>query len=462
MQEIALRDVSKRVQDAFNRGFAALERGKVDYAIEMLFACVEQEPRFFQARKFLRAAEIRKAKAETHKLKATMTRASSLPAYLRAMAIVNAGKRPEEGLLAVEKLLQYDPLNQKYLELYIQAALAAGMPEAAVMTLEAAHDQLPDSIPIITWLGEMYMKMERTSSARQCFERLCELCPNDPEALKALKDAMALDSMQSDGWERAAEKGGSFREMIRDAKEAELLEQEAKVVKSDRDVDALIADLRVKIEKEPGNINYRRTLARLYLERRQFADAVTTIEEALRLNPGDPDLDGTMTEIHVQRFDYEIAQLRDAGDADGAEAREHEKSQFVFDNLQERVERYPNDLGLKFELGVLLFENEYTTEAIQQFQAAQRSPKHRVRALYYLGLCFKTKRQYDLAVRQLETAASEIYQMDKAKKEIVYELGSICEMTGETARAADYFKQIYQVDIGYRDVAEKVEQVYSG
>ena len=31
---------------------------------------------------------------------------------------------------------------------------------------------------------------------------------------------------------------------------------------------------------------------------------------------------------------------------------------------------------------------------------------------------------------------------------------------GETEAAISYFKEIYSVDIGYRDVAEKIEQAY--
>jgi hypothetical protein len=44
---------------------------------------------------------------------------------------------------------------------------------------------------------------------------------------------------------------------------------------------------------------------------------------------------------------------------------------------------------------------------------------------------------------------------------VVYELGSIYELTGRAQEAMDCFKQIYQIEIGYLDVAAKVEQGYS-
>jgi len=109
----------------------------------------------------------------------------------------------------------------------------------------------------------------------------------------------------------------------------------------------------------------------------------------------------------------------------------------------------------------MLFENDYVNEAIQQFQASQRSPKHRTMSLYYLAMCFKAKKQLDLAVEQLQKAGEELYTMDETKKDIIYQLGVISEEMGRRDKAAEYFKQIYAVDIKYRDVAAKVEQGYA-
>ena len=41
-------------------------------------------------------------------------------------------------------------------------------------------------------------------------------------------------------------------------------------------------------------------------------------------------------------------------------------------------------------------------------------------------------------------------------KEILYHLGSIAELQGNTEQARAFYVRIYAVDIGYRDVAEKM------
>ena len=461
MAEVLLEDVPKPVQDAFNKGFAAFERGNLDYAIDMLFRCIELEPGFLQARKFLRAAAMQRAKQKGGGALGHMASATArMPAYLSAMVMVKSG-RGAQAVLAAERLLREDPMNRKFALLLGEATAAAEIPEAGAQTLEIMRDHHPEDLLTLRLLGKLYLDMGDTKAARVCFEKVCELRPRDPVALKALKDAMALDSMSKDGWSEVAEKGGSYRDMMRDSKEAQILEQESKAVKSDQDADALIDDTKAKIEAEPENINYYRALARLYTQRKRYEEALETISAATEINPGDPELDRARSSILMQQFDYEIAELNAAGDADGAAAKEIEKAEFYFNDLQERVKKYPNDLGLRYDWGIVLFENEYMDEAIQQFQLAQKNPKFRVLALYNLGMCFKAKKQYDLAREQFERASEGMTQMDDTNKDICYELGSVAELLGDAATALEHYKNIYQADISYRDVAQKIEQAYS-
>ena len=68
---------------------------------------------------------------------------------------------------------------------------------------------------------------------------------------------------------------------------------------------------------------------------------------------------------------------------------------------------------------------------------------------------------FDLAVKQLSDALADLHAMDTTKKEVLYEKGLIHEEMGDNAAALDSFKQIYEVDYGYRDVAKRVEASYA-
>jgi tetratricopeptide (TPR) repeat protein len=324
------------------------------------------------------------------------------------------------------------------------------------------YDHYPEDPGIISQLGHCYQLLGQTKKALECFEKLCELKPKDPVAAKALKDATALDSMQKDGWSKTAEEGGTFRDVLKDTEEATVLEQESKAVKSEKDVDSLIQDNLSKIEAEPENVNYYRALARLYSQKKMFDEASATLSKALEYHPGDPEVESAISGIRAQQLESEIQELEKSGDSEALEQKRLEKEQFVFDDLQARVERYPNDLRLRYELGVMLFNNDYLSEAVEQFQLAQKNPQHRAKSLYYLGLCFKAKGQNDLAIEQLEAAAGELTRMDETKKDILYAIGETYEAMDNADKARDCYKQIYQVDIRFKDVAAKVEQGYSG
>ncbi len=461
MAEVTRAQASHAAQTLYNKGFSAFERGNLDQAIDMLQRCVEEEPGFLQARKFLRAAEIGRFKQTKHGMIARkMMAAKAMPALGAAQVLLNSGKI-DKALIAFDKLLQDDPLNPKYALPFAKAASAADIPEAGVQTLEIIREHHPDDADLFESLGRLYTEIGQVKEARVCFERLVALRPKDADAVKLLKDASARESIDGDGWQQTAdEEGGSFRNMIRDEDEAARLEKEGKAVKSGADADALIADLVGKIENEPENVNYYRALARLYAQNRQFEEGAATLTKAIEMNPGDPELDNTLSQMRMQQFDYEIEELEKAGDADALAAKQHERMAFEFEDVQEKVERYPNDLDVRFRWGELLHQNDYFNEAIQQFQLSQRSPKLRVRSLYYMGVCFRAKGQLDMASDQLESANGELTTMDSTKKDVCYELGSIYEELGNKDKAVEHYKLIYQSDISYKDVAQKIESLY--
>ena len=75
----------------------------------------------------------------------------------------------------------------------------------------------------------------------------------------------------------------------------------------------------------------------------------------------------------------------------------------------------------------------------------------------YLAQCFAKRRMFDLAPRTLQNALKEKLVFDDEKKELIYNLGCVLESMGKKDEAIEQFKLIYEVDIGYKDVAAKVD-----
>ncbi|HNX35787.1 MAG TPA: tetratricopeptide repeat protein [Kiritimatiellia bacterium] len=451
--------VAQQAQNFFNKGVAAFERGNFDIAIDLLMQCVTFSPGFSRARKVLRAAQIAKFRKEKKsKMAAQVQEFSAVLLRMKIAGLIKAGKT-ETALIECEKLLNMNPLHSQNVELAVEAADAAGHPEAALFTVEAAYENNPDDMLLLRRVADYYMRVGDYAKARDAYVKLNAFLPNDQAIFKLLKDAEARVTMAS-GWEDIAGKKDGYRDLIANKDQAKQLDIQAKAVVAGSDADGLIEEARARIAKEPNNLNFYRALARLLTQNKRFDEAVEALESARKVNAADPELDRAITATKIQAFEAKIAALKTSGDAEGAANMEAEMNQFVFDDLSSRVQRYPNDLKLRFELGLQYYKYDYFDDAIGQLQLAQRSPKERVESLYYLAMCFTKKGQRDMAVMQLETANEQLPIMDELKKKIVFELGNLAEQAGDIEKAFGYYKDVYGADIGYEDIGVRMERIY--
>lgn len=448
----------KRLQNLFNKGFSAFERGNLEMAIDLLYSCVEQSPGFLRARKFLRAASLQRCtrnKPGAIVLKLMELRGMPIAAKV---GMLRARKKHDAALLAAERLIQVAPLSAKYVCLAADCAMEAEQPEAAIMYMETAMQADAQNPDILLHIAKIYRANEEWTKARDILNVLVNLKPMNAQILNLLKDTDARLAMAGT-WENA-ETAEDFRKLIKDKDAASKLDIHGKAVVEGSEADILIAEQRAKIEADPANLNYYRALTRMLQQQKRFGEAVEVLDAARKINPTDPELDRMMSAMRIQAFEADIAAAREAGNAEQADALEQERNQYVFDDLVQRVERYPNDLRLRYELGQQYLEYEAYDDAIQQFQLAQRSPKERNAALYGLARCFRLKGQRDMAVMQLETALEQLVVMDDMRKKVLFELGEIAEETGDIEKAFAIYREVYGADIGFRDISDKMDRIY--
>ena len=341
--------VSKRARELFDKGMIAVERKNYEYATDMFLAALEMEPSFMQARKFLRATSIKSfneahSSATSHRLAHIMSTLSGLGDLLKARKALK-NDQPLEALTISEQMLRKDPFNLQFVRLQCAAAQKAGMSDIAILTLQTVKDYYPENTELVVMLGNILRETNRLEEARECFEQVAQANPNDVRAMKALKDILALDSMKKSGLGDAAETGGSFRNMLRDAGEANRLEAANRRVKADSDLESLIRDAADKVQQEPDNLNHRRALAGLYEQASRFEDAIYALTEIRRVSGiNDPLVDQKILAIRLKQFDREIAMILENGDKPGADRKTVEKEEFRLKEIRAQVERYPNDL----------------------------------------------------------------------------------------------------------------------
>ena len=452
----------KRFQNLFNKGFAAFERGGLDMAVELLYQCLEIDPGNIRARKFLRMASLQRYTKKQHgALAAGLAELGGMGASMKAASALKAGKHAE-AILAAEKALLAAPLSVKYETLAAQCCAAAGFHDSAALILETGLQVDMQNEALMNALIDAYTSNREWRKAREILVALVNKHPQDGALVSRLKDVDARMTMDDGGWNEVANSNDKegYRKLIKNKDQAAKLDMANKAVVADGDAEARIAEQKAKIAKEPRNLNYYKGLARIYQQLKRYDEAVDILGKARELNPADPELDRHLTMAKTQSYDARIEALQQAGDAEGAQNLSDERNQFVFDDLVTRVERYPNDLHLRYELGQQYLMYEAYDDAIQQFQLSQRAPKERTASLYGLASCFRQKGQRDMAIMQLEAALDQLPVMDDMKKAVLFDLGEIAEETGDVERAFKLYKEVYGADIAYKDIDEKMQRIY--
>lgn len=463
MPEKTLNEIPVDLRRLYAKATESSQRENWEYAATMFCQVLDREPTFFECRKALRIAQQRKAAgASGGFFKKMMSSAGSSPQIAKAKMAL--GKNPAEAISLAEQVLNGDPNNSFAHRIIVDAAEAMQMPQTAVLSLEVlAHASPKDKAIVIEYANMVASTNGQADAAEKLLEDLIAGGSFDPDVAQAQKNLSAHQTIDKGGYNKAGEEGASFRDMLRNKEEAVALEQESKVQKSEDTAERLINEYEGRLQAEPQNYKMIRSLAELYVQKNGFDRALDLYRYVLSAGP-DASLEKAISEAQVRKFDFELAQL----DPTSPDYNDHvarinaDKLKFQTEECQKRVEKYPTDMGIRYEMGVLNFQAGKISEAIGDFQKAQTNPHKRIAAMCYLAQCFAKRGMNDSAVRTLQNAIKEKPVFDEEKKDLIYQLGCVLEKTGKKAEAIEQFLVIYELDINYRDVAAKVDAHYAG
>ena len=463
MPEKSFSEVPKMQRDFFEKGNAAMQKSNWDYAIALYTQVLAAEPGFYECRESLRGAQMKKhANASTGFFKKMVGTASSSP--LLAKAQLKLRTNPAEAMEACEQILNSDPNSVPAHKTLAEAAIALQFPKTAVLSLEIAFRASPKDINLADRLAEALAELGNLDRAETIYEELLRLKPHDTEISQKIKNLHARRTMRDGGYDAVGSENISYRDLLRNKEEAVSLEQANREVKDEDVADRLIAGHQQLLTAEPNNVKTLRSVAELNLQKKDFATALTYYERIAAMDGGaDPTIERAISDIRSTLIDEQINKLNPAlpEEAEQIGRLRTEQAANLLEDARKRVERFPTDLGLRFELGVLYFNLGKISEAIQELQKAQQNPNRRIQAMSYLAQAFSKRNMNDLAARTLQNALKEKLAFDTEKKELTYLLGVVLDKMNRKEEAIEQFKLIYETDIGYKDVSDRVDAYYA-
>jgi len=123
------------------------------------------------------------------------------------------------------------------------------------------------------------------------------------------------------------------------------------------------------------------------------------------------------------------------------------------------------DYETHYNMGTAYKEMDLLDDAIHEFQTAAGlvnpgdGTSRYLQCCNLLGHCFVKKELPRAAAIWFQKALDAGGQTDDERKALRYELASVYDLMGESGRALDLFSEVYGIDVGYREVGEKIRRL---
>jgi len=461
MPEITEKELPQSLKPLWLKALSAVQTSNLPYAVSLLQAVLKDCPGYLDGRRILRSCEIQLCGAP--KKKGGLFGIQTGGMGLMKLA-GHAKKDPAGSLPLIEKELEKDPYNEAANELLFDTFVRMELFDSAAFALETVRKGYPENAKLLHKLAEFYFTHDQHLIASDVFNDIIKHHPTDSAAIKGAKDASARASMQKQKWDENAD----MRSLMRNAAEVEELEKSTRTGLTKEQLEERRDRTIERYSADPNHLTTVKDLANLYEQLEDWHNAQTFYEWAHTLSSGDVALSNKAGQMKDRAAEADIRNLEAAAAADpnnsdlqaALDVHKAERLALVVAEAKRRVDQNPTDPQLRYELGNALYQAGDLSGAILHLQQATRNPHIRTKVLLLLGRTFKAKGMFDLSVKQLSDALADLHTMDNMKKEVLYEKGVLHTEMSNQVEALDCFKQIYEVDYSYRDVAQRVESSY--
>lgn len=452
----------KIARQFFTRATQAESKQNWDYAVEMWQNAVKLVPDNQEFRLHLRLAQRQKHGNNGKGTKSLTVRS------LRSKAKKASSKEEwAETDNIAEQGLNLNPWDAGLLAEVARSCFERGFHNMAAINYHWAVEQDKDNIDLLKKLAESLEIQAKYKEAITIWERIHKLDPMDSSARSKVTQLHAETVMDRGGYE--------------DADSTENVKQPQKSAYDDFDPGAaksgqqevgpgmsVEADLKRAIRKNPEAVEPYLKLATHYRGNKQLKEAAETLKEAMQVS-GDPKVRELYEDVSLDlnRHNYELARSAAAADPEDEIAKENAKALQIELMKQEisvlsgRVETYPRDSKLKYELAKRLCQVKQHEKAIPLLQKASADNRLTAEVGVLLGKCFVAVKKQNLAVTSLLKAIPAIDTHDQPDLycDAHYLLGQLFEAKKDFPKAEEHYNEVISLNYEYRDALQRLEKI---
>ncbi|MBI5362792.1 MAG: tetratricopeptide repeat protein [Planctomycetes bacterium] len=439
-------DFTKQIRKAD----VAAKKRNYDFAVELYQQILDIDLDQGEARAGLRQAL--KKRHDSKKGGGGFFRALSGAPQLAAARALHKARKFDACAKTLESLLASNPLDEDANLLLGMALEDGGHYRSARAVYEFIAEIAPRNCQGLKRAGAMTARLGDHEKALEYYERALAIDPRDQESIKARKDMSA---------ERAMAKSslpiGHSREQIKDKDRSAEMEREKRLHQSDDELREELARLEARYA-ESRDVAVMERMAEVHEKLKDPETALEWVERVLSYKKDDPALVARAADLRGKALKKAIVHAGKTGDEARAGQLERELWRHEADELRRRIASNPGDLASRLQLGRRLLRLGELDGAMAELQKTTSDPRNRREAQFLLAQCFQAKGFRDLARKEYNNALDGAPQNDERAKEILYNLGALAEDDQDVAAARAFYSRVFEVDIGYRDVAQKMER----
>jgi len=302
--------------------------------------------------------------------------------------------------------------------------------------------------------------VESLDRAIATLTKIVQANPKHSEAGKVLHSWQATRSMEV---QKQKKEGGAgdYRDSLRSDDDARRNEVMHRVIRTVDDAKEVLNYVNQDIKDDPRDKRAWLKRGDVLMRINHWDKARESFNKAKEIDDRDFTIDLRLGDCNMQQMREQFAKAKQAGEDTAGiqkellevEAREYAK----------RVERQPTEMGHRFHLGRALFHLGNVDEAASHFQRAVADPQHKRECHKYLGHAFAKKNLLDLATQQYTSCLSLINdELSDEYKDTLYRRARLYEQIGQDAEAKKDYTRLVEMDLSYRDAADRLSKLKQG
>jgi tetratricopeptide (TPR) repeat protein len=434
----------KRLQQCFEHASKQMAQENHDYATELFGQCVAGDPaNVIYVQNYIGNLQ---RKYDNNKKGAGMMAQLQVRGARSSLKKAASAEDWDEVIRQGLKVLMVNPWDVPVLTSMATASEKMGDEEPELVYLKTALEANPKDPDVNVHCAEALARRREFDQALACLHRAQKARPNDEEIQRmtgrlAVEKTIYLGKYEDDlGGKFAGEKKGQPGDPGRELTMEERLE--------------------ASIRRDPEDLAHYFELAQLHINNEQYKKAEDVFARAFEVSGGDPEVRERWEDAQIRHLRHQIVQASNRGDEEARKNLRQELIQKELEVYKNRAERYPNNLGFKYDLGIRYQLAGEWNEAIKQFQLARNDPRRKGLCLLALGQCFQQVKQYRLARSSYEEATKEIPDRDADnKKKSLYLLARLLIFLKELDSAEQILTHLAALDFTYKDVSELLDKV---